>query len=180
MDFTRKAQWVLDGHKMPSPIGSTYAGVVLHESVWIAFTYAALNGVDVCAADTQNAYLEAPFSQKHYIICGPEFGLENVGKAALIDWVLYVGKTAGRDFRNHHRTCMQHLDFQSCPVDPDVWMCLAIEMMVMNFMNMFYYTLMMPLLMVNSQRICYVMRLENTSLSKKQAWDLQDLLTTCI
>ena len=56
-DFTRKAQWVLDGHKMPSPIGSTYAGVVLHESVWIAFTYAALNGVDVCAADTQNDYL---------------------------------------------------------------------------------------------------------------------------
>ena len=57
MDFTRKAQWVLDDHKMPSPIGSTYAGVVLHESVWIAFTYAALNGDDVCAADTQIDYL---------------------------------------------------------------------------------------------------------------------------
>ena len=111
MDFTRKAQWVLDDHKMPSPIGSTYAGVVSRESVWIAFTYAALNGVDVCAADTQNAYLEAPFSQKHYIICGPEFGLENVGKAALIHWVLYVGKTAGCDFRNHLYACIRHLDF---------------------------------------------------------------------
>ena len=28
MDFTRKARWVLDGHKTPNPIGSTYAGVV--------------------------------------------------------------------------------------------------------------------------------------------------------
>jgi hypothetical protein len=25
MDFTRKARWVLDGHKTPNPIGSTYA-----------------------------------------------------------------------------------------------------------------------------------------------------------
>ena len=33
MDFTRKARWVLDGHKMPDPIRPTFAGVVLHESV---------------------------------------------------------------------------------------------------------------------------------------------------
>eukprot|EP00957_Ditylum_brightwellii_P059420 4511244-Ditylum_brightwellii.AAC.1 len=32
MDFTRKAQWVLDGHKTFNPIGSTYAGVVSRES----------------------------------------------------------------------------------------------------------------------------------------------------
>ena len=28
MDFTRKSRWVLDGHRTPNPIGSTYAGVV--------------------------------------------------------------------------------------------------------------------------------------------------------
>eukprot|EP00957_Ditylum_brightwellii_P031834 2413631-Ditylum_brightwellii.AAC.1 len=28
IDFTRKAQWVLDGHKTVNPIRSTYAGVV--------------------------------------------------------------------------------------------------------------------------------------------------------
>jgi hypothetical protein len=77
MDFTRKARWVLDGHKTPDPEGSTYAGVVSRESVRIALTYAALNGLPVCAADIQNAYLQAPSSQKHYITCGPEFGLEN-------------------------------------------------------------------------------------------------------
>ena len=25
MDFTRKARWVLDGHRTPDPIGSSYA-----------------------------------------------------------------------------------------------------------------------------------------------------------
>eukprot|EP00957_Ditylum_brightwellii_P027715 2094821-Ditylum_brightwellii.AAC.1 len=32
MDFTRKARWVLDGHKTFNPIRSTYAGVVSQES----------------------------------------------------------------------------------------------------------------------------------------------------
>lgn len=122
MDFTRKARWVLDGHKTPNPIGSTYAGVVSRESVRIAFTYAALNGVDVFAADIRNAYLQAPSSQKDFIICGKEFGLENVGRVALIHRALYGGKAAGRDFRNHLRSCMRHLGFSSCPADPDVWL----------------------------------------------------------
>ncbi|CAJ1957768.1 unnamed protein product, partial [Cylindrotheca closterium] len=84
MDFTCKARWVLDGHKTPDPLYSQYAGVVSRESVRIAFTYAALNKLDVFAADIRNAYLQAPSSKKDYIICGPEFGLENVGKVALI------------------------------------------------------------------------------------------------
>ena len=79
MDFTRKARWVLDGNKTPDPIGSTYASVVSRESVHIALTYAALNDLDVFAADIWNAYLQAPSSQKDYIICRPEFGVENIG-----------------------------------------------------------------------------------------------------
>ena len=108
MDFTRKARWVLEGHKTANPIGSTYAGVVSRESVRIALTYAALNELDVTAADIRNAYLQAPSSQKHYIVCGPEFGLENQGKTALITRALYGGKSAGKDFRNHLRACMLH------------------------------------------------------------------------
>ena len=57
MDFTRKARWVLDGHKTPPPEGSTYAVVVSRESIRIAFTYAVLNGMDMFAADIRNAYL---------------------------------------------------------------------------------------------------------------------------
>jgi hypothetical protein len=122
MDYTRKARWVLDGHKTPPPERSTYAGVVSRDSVRIALTYAALNDLDVWAADIRNAYLQAPSSQKDYVICGPEFGLENVGKRALIRRALYGGKTAGADFRNHLRECMRHLNFTSSLADPDVWM----------------------------------------------------------
>ena len=53
---------------------------------------------------------------------GELLGLENVGKVALIHQALYGGKSAGADFRNHLRSCMRHLDFVSCPADPDVWM----------------------------------------------------------
>lgn len=122
MSLERKARWVLDGHLTPDVDYSTYAGVVSRESVRIALTYAALNGLDVWGADIRNAYVQAPSSRKDYIICGPEFGLENVGKPALIVRALYGGKTAGRDFRNHLRSCMRHLEFKPCPADPDVWM----------------------------------------------------------
>ena len=122
MDFTRKARWVLDGHKQADPEGCTYAGVVSRESVPIALTYAALNGLDVFAADIRNAYLQAPSSNKDYIICGPEFGIENQGEVALIHRALYGGKSVGRDFRNHLRSSMHFLGFEPCPADPDVWM----------------------------------------------------------
>ena len=92
MDFTRKARWVKDDHCTPDPTTSAYAGVVSRESVRVALTYAALMNLEVMAADIQNAYLQAPSSEKDYIICGPEFGLENVGKVALIKRALYGGK----------------------------------------------------------------------------------------
>ena len=88
----------------------------------IALTYAALNELDVFAADIQNAYLQGPSSQKDYIICGPEYGVENIGRIALIHRALYGGKAAGRDFRNHLCSCMEFLNFKSCLADPDVWM----------------------------------------------------------
>jgi hypothetical protein len=75
MGFTRNARWVLDGHKLRPAEESTYVGVVSRESVSIALAYAALNGLEVFAADIRNAYLHAPFSCMDYIICGPEFGL---------------------------------------------------------------------------------------------------------
>ena len=83
---------MLDGHKTPDPVGSKCAGVVSRESVLIAFTYATLNGLDVCMADIRNAYLQSPTSQKHYIIWGPEFGMGNVGKVAIMHRAVYGGK----------------------------------------------------------------------------------------
>ena len=70
MEFTRKSRWVLDRHKTPLPAGSTHAGVVSRESVMIAFTYAALNGVDVFSADIINACLHVTSSENHFIMRG--------------------------------------------------------------------------------------------------------------
>ena len=61
-------------------------------------------------------------SNKYYIVCGPEFDNENVIRYSLFWRALYGGKSAGKDFRNHLRSCMRHLDFLSCPSDTEVWM----------------------------------------------------------
>jgi hypothetical protein len=125
MDFTRKARWVKDGHKTPDSTTSSFAGVVSRESVRIGLTYAALLGLPVIGGDIKNAYLQAPSSEKHFIVCGPEFGVENVGRVALIRRALYGGKVAGRDFWHHLRECMAHLGFTSSRADPDVWFRLS-------------------------------------------------------
>ena len=103
MTLERKARWVKDGHRTLELSWSTYAGVVSRESVRIALTYASLDGLSVYGADIQNAYLQAPSSEKHYIICGREFGLENVGKKALIVRALCRGKSAGAYYWRHVR-----------------------------------------------------------------------------
>ena len=54
--------------------------------------------------------------------CGPEFGIENIGKKAIITRSLYGGKVAGRDFWNHLLSCMKFLGFEYSQDDPDVWM----------------------------------------------------------
>ena len=101
MDFNRKAQWVKNGHLTLDLEDSNYAGVVFRESLSIALTYADLHQTQLLAADIINAYLQAQMSEKHYIICGLEFGIENVGKRALIVRALYVGKAVGRDLWHH-------------------------------------------------------------------------------
>ena len=109
MNFTFKARWVKDGHLSPDPIDSNFAGVVSRESIRIIFTYAALNGLDLCAADIKSAYLQAPTSEKHYIICGEGLTLEIQGKIGIIKRALYGGKSAVSDYWKHMRTCMEHL-----------------------------------------------------------------------
>ena len=84
MDFTWKAWWVKDGHKTLDSTASSFAGVVSCESIQIGLTYDALLGLPVIGRDIQNAYLQAPSLEKHFIVCGPEFGTKNVGRVALI------------------------------------------------------------------------------------------------
>ena len=110
MDFTRKYGWALYGHKTPDPIGSPHLEVVSRDSIRITFTYDNLNGIYVCTEDINNAYLQDPSSQKYFIMCRKEFGLENISKKMMINRLLYSGKYAGIYFRNHLCACMRRLD----------------------------------------------------------------------
>lgn len=127
MDFRRKSRWVMDGHKTPEPTTSNYAGVVSRESVRIAFTYASMMGLSVMAGDIKNAYLQAPTSESHFIVCGPEFGEENEGKRAIVKRAIYGSRVAGRDFWLHLREYMETLGFQSSKGDADVWFRPAVK-----------------------------------------------------
>jgi len=101
--MTRKARFCSNGAQTPELSRSVYSGVVSRETVRTVFTYAALNGQDVMAADIQNAYLQVPISEKYLTICGPEFGTEYAGKKALIVLALYGTRSVGKDFRDHLR-----------------------------------------------------------------------------
>ena len=116
-----KKSLVADGHKVPDPAVSMYSGVVLRESVCIAFTYAALNKLYIMAVNIGNAYLQGPTSGKYYTKIGPEFGPDYEGYIAYIVQAAYRLKEAGADFRNHLCDCMCHLGYALTNSDNDVW-----------------------------------------------------------
>ena len=62
--FQQKFRMVEGGHMTEAPVTLTYASVVSRESVRIALTLAALNDLEVKAADIQNAYLTAPVTER--------------------------------------------------------------------------------------------------------------------
>ena len=85
-------------------------------------TIAALNDLDVISADIKNAYLSSQCDEQVWTILGPEFCAEREGKHAKIVCSLYGLKSSGAAYRHHLATCMEHLGFESCKADPDVWL----------------------------------------------------------
>jgi len=63
-DFTRKASFVAGGLTTEAPVSTTYSSVVSREKFRIAFLIAALNHLEIFAADVGNAYLNAPCREK--------------------------------------------------------------------------------------------------------------------
>ena len=119
-DFRRKARLVAGGHMTNVPATFTYASVVTRETVRIALMLAALNSLEVMAADIMNAYITAPCKEKIWTTLGSEFGKDK-GKKAIIVRALYGLKSAGRAFREHLADCMRSLGYKSCLADPDLW-----------------------------------------------------------
>jgi hypothetical protein len=116
--FARKCQMVAGGHTMEAP--KLHASVASRESVRIALTMAALNDLEVKAADVRNACLTAPVSEKIWTRLGREFG-SNCGKVAIIVGALHCLKSSGASFRNHLADCMRELGHKSCKANADVW-----------------------------------------------------------
>ena len=110
-----------NGHLTDPPAALTYSSVISQDTVCIALTLAALNGLNVMTADIQNTYIQALTSEKHYVICRCEFS-DNMGKRALIIRGLYGLKSARASFWHHLASCMQYLGYESCKADPDLWM----------------------------------------------------------
>ena len=69
--------------------------VVTRDSIWIAFLVAALNDLDILAADVQDAYLNAPTKEKYWFKAGLEFGPDQVGQPIIIVRALYRLKSSG-------------------------------------------------------------------------------------
>ena len=120
-DFRRKARMVAGGHMTDVPAEVTYASVVSRETIRVALTLAALNGLEVKTGDILNAYITAPTKEKVWCILGPEFGADS-GKKALIVRALYGLKSAGAAFRAHLADCMRQLEYTPCLADPDLWL----------------------------------------------------------
>jgi len=120
-NYRKKARFVAGGHTTDTPSIMTYASVVSRDSVRIALTIAALNGLDVLGCDIQNAYISAPCKEKIFTIAGREFG-SDAGKTMIIVRALYGLKSSGASFRSMLAECIWNLGYRPTLADPDVWL----------------------------------------------------------
>jgi hypothetical protein len=121
-DFTRKARFVAGGHWTDVSSHLTYSSVVTRDSVRIAFLIAALNELDILAADVGNAYLQAPAREKVHTTAGPEFGPNNIGRTVIIVRAMYGLKSSGAAWHAHLSETLRGMNFTPSYADPDVWM----------------------------------------------------------
>jgi hypothetical protein len=84
--------------------------------------FAALNDLDILAADVGNAYLQAPPREKVHTTTGPEFGPTNVGKTVIIVRAMYGLKFSGATWHAKLSETLRGMDFIPSYADPDVWM----------------------------------------------------------
>jgi hypothetical protein len=140
-DFWHKAQLVAGGHmtappQLPQPtMPGLYSGC---ESIIciITLTTAALKDLDLLATNLQNAYLNAPITEKIWTILGAEFGYDLKGRKAIIVRAIYGLKSTGATFQNQLAVCMAELDYKSCLADPHIWMRPQIRDEGLNSMSM--------------------------------------------
>ena len=127
MEFTHKSRYVATRFHAPKSDEICYVGFFSHESVYIFLNYADLGIIDIMSADIQNVYFTALFSEKYWTRHGTKFGSVHEGKKVIIVQALFGLLCAGKNSRDLFHNCMKHLGFQSCPADPDFWLCPSIH-----------------------------------------------------
>eukprot|EP00804_Cyclotella_cryptica_P012753 CCRYP_019200-RB/>CCRYP_019200-RB protein AED:0.43 eAED:0.49 QI:0/0/0/1/0/0/2/0/141 len=115
-DFAAPAQ---PGHVTKAPATLTYASVAVSRDWRIALLIAALNDIDIWAADVLNATSPRHAARKS----GPllEKSLGRLRPQSHIR-ALYGLKSSGAAFRAHLAGCMREMGYVSCPADPDLWL----------------------------------------------------------
>ena len=82
--FNGKARLVSGGHTTELPTSTTYSSFISRDSVRVVFMLAAINDIDVYAANIGNAYLNVTCWEYIWTIAGPEFGNDEGSKMIII------------------------------------------------------------------------------------------------
>ena len=120
-DFRCKARLVAGSHVTKPPANITYDFFVYMETVRIALTVASLDVLQAKKIDIQNDYIQEPVVENIWTVLGPEFGPYAV-KSVVVGRALYGLKNSRDSFWNHLADFMKHMEYMSCPEDPDLWM----------------------------------------------------------
>ena len=116
-----KARLVAGGHRAPDITREeAYSGVVSMETIRVAFVLAALNNLDVCAADISTEFLHGKTKEKVFVRAGKEFGIHQ-GKKMLIDKGLYGLQSSAARFHDKLASSLQKMNFKPCKTDYDLW-----------------------------------------------------------
>ena len=99
-----------------------YSGVVSMETIRVAFLLAAMNDLEICAADISTAFLYGKTRERVYICGGKEFG-KNQGKVYLIDKGLYDLQPSAARFHDKLASSLRKMGYKPCKADFDLWMC---------------------------------------------------------
>ena len=107
--FKRKASLLAGGHVTQMPGVITYSSMITRETVCIAFTMAALDDINVTAADVLNSYVMTLNRENIRSALGQEIG-DNACKSAIIIRVLYEPTSAGVPFKAYLAQFMHELE----------------------------------------------------------------------
>jgi hypothetical protein len=101
----------------------TYSSGESQDSVRIAFLLAALNDLDIQAADIGNTDINADMCEMVCFTAGDEFGAVNKGKIVIIVEALYGLKSSGTAWWAHLAEVLHDLGYKSSLANPDVQYC---------------------------------------------------------